>query len=84
MEPRLHFLLSRRDSGPSRIVVDATAALERRGFEEEATVLEGELLRSDLVGGGDRPWLLESSSELALATAAVFHARGLPPAGGVR
>jgi ribosomal protein S6--L-glutamate ligase len=75
MGTKLHFLVSRA-SGASPVVIDATWVLERHGFEVESTVLEEELLRSDLLDGGDRLWVVESSSELALATAAVFHARG--------
>jgi ribosomal protein S6--L-glutamate ligase len=73
---KLQFLLARRDSGPSQIVIDATAALERRGFEVESTIPEEALLRSDLLEGGDRLWLLKSYGELALAVAATLHARG--------
>jgi glutathione synthase/RimK-type ligase-like ATP-grasp enzyme len=73
---KLHFLIERRDGGTSPLVAEVAEVLERRGFEVETSVLEDELVRSDLLDGGDRLWLLESCTELSLATAAVFHARG--------
>jgi ribosomal protein S6--L-glutamate ligase len=74
---RFHFLLQRRvPDVPSKIVVDVTAELERRGHRVVHSICEEELLRLDRVQIDADLYLLKSYSQLALEYAGVLDDAG--------
>lgn len=74
---RFHFLLQRRvPDVPSKIVVDVTAELARRGHRVTHSICDEALLRLDQVDCDADLYLLKSYSQLALEYAGVLDAAG--------
>lgn len=74
---KLRFLLARRmPDGPSLVVAEASAILERRGFEVSSIIAEETVLQPERLGAEAELWLLKSYTPLSLSLAGVLHGAG--------
>jgi ribosomal protein S6--L-glutamate ligase len=74
---KLRFLLARRiPDGPSQVVDEASAILERRGFEVSSIIAEETVLQPERLGREADLWLLKSYTPLSLSLAGVLHGAG--------